>query len=104
MAHKTQSGSASPEQRNTGISNRESAADEAAERSELPPKLETPPPAEDAAGNRDEERFGPPGENQTSHKTGSHSIAVKESEARYTDRHMPPTSKVAGAFGKEPQD
>jgi hypothetical protein len=41
---------------------------------------------------------------QTSHKTGSHSIVTKEQEARYTDRSMPQTRKVAGAFGEEPQD
>ena len=41
---------------------------------------------------------------QTSHKAGSRSIAQKEDAAKYPDRSMPPTHKVAGAFGKEPKD
>ena len=40
----------------------------------------------------------------TSHKAGSQSIAQKEAGTRYPDRAAPETSKVAGAFGKEPPD
>ena len=36
--------------------------------------------------------------------TLSPSLVEKSAEARYTDRSMPATHKVAGAFGKEPPD
>jgi len=102
MKKQTKAGSARETSRqHTGISNRESATEEAAERAEHPPQGTGAPQASDAAGNSGESRFGPEGENQTSHKAGSRSIAQKESEARYPDRSMPPSRKVAGAFGKE---
>jgi hypothetical protein len=88
--------------RNTGISNRESARDEARERQEYPP-LDTGSPApEDAAGRTGEQPLDDNRDRHTSHKAGSRSIAQKESESRYPDRSMPASRKVAGAFGREP--
>jgi hypothetical protein len=90
------------DQNHIGISNRESSIEEAQEREEYPPiATDAPPPAEDAAGrvgdpvddNRDE---------QTSHKAGSRSSAQKEAGSRYPENPMPPSNKVPGAFGKEP--
>jgi len=85
-----------------GISNRESAAEEATERREYPPVDTSSPPPEDAAGRVGEQPLEDDRDRQTSHKAGSRSIAQKESEARYPDRSMPASRKVAGAFGKEP--
>lgn len=87
----------------TGISNRESASDEAQERQEHPP-LDTGSPApEDAAGRVGEQPLDDARDRHTSHKAGSRSIAQKEAESRYPDRSMPASRKVAGAFGKEPK-
>ena len=86
-----------------GISNRESAAEEQAERAEHPPIDGGSPPPEDAAGNVGDEPIQDYDGLQTAHKAGSRSIAQKEDEARYPDRSMPPSRKAAGAFGKEPQ-
>jgi hypothetical protein len=91
------------EQRNhdeaTGISNRETAAEEAREREQYPP-VETPteaaPDAEGAAGQEAVVDL------QTSHKAGSRSDAQKQQETRHPDGPAPPSNKVAGAFGKEP--
>jgi hypothetical protein len=96
--------SAPPEEQATGISNRETANQEQAEREANPPADPGPPPPQDAAG-----RVGGGDEAagdgiQTSHKAGSRSIAQKEDETRYPDRSMPPARKAAGACGKEPQD
>jgi hypothetical protein len=85
-----------------GISNRESAAEEAAEREEHP-RVEDQRPPEDAAG-RVGDASGLDLGGQTSHKAGSRSIAQKEDNTRYPDRSMPPSRKVEGAFGKEPSD
>ena len=88
----------------TGISNRESAAEEARERQDFPP-LDTGSPApEDAAGRVGEEPLDDISDRHTSHKAGSRSIAQKEAESKYADRSMPASRKVAGAFGKEPDD
>jgi hypothetical protein len=87
----------------TGISNRESAADEAAERREHPPVDTSSPPPEDAGGRTGEQPLDDLRDRHTSHKAGSRSIAQKEDEARYPDRSMPASSKVARAFGREPQ-
>src|SRR3954449_503580 len=87
-----------------GISNRESAKEEAREREEFPPVDPASPPPEDAAGRVGEEPLDDLNSRQTSHKTGAHSLAVKSAEARYTDRSMPSSHKVAGAFGKEAPD
>jgi hypothetical protein len=90
--------------KNPGISNRESAAEESAERAALPPVDTSSPPPEDAAGRVGENPLEDYSDRHTSHKAGSRSIAQKEAEARYPDRSMPATRKVAGAFGKEPKD
>jgi len=91
-------------QQRTGISNRESPAEEAAERREHPPLNTSSPEPEDAAGRTGEEAPADNEGRQTSHKAGSRSIAQKEARARYPDRSAPPSRKVAGAFGREPRD
>ncbi len=94
-----------------GISNRESADEEAREREEHPPLHENPP-VEDVNGrsedpadlSRDaarEARAEAPRDHQTSHKAGVRSLAQKESDRRHPDGPAPSTRKVAGAFGKE---
>lgn len=88
---------------NPGISNRESAEEESAERAAHPPVDTSGPRAEDAAGRVDEEASGEPDDVQTSHKAGSRSTAQKQTESRYSDRTMPASAKVPGAFGKEPE-
>jgi hypothetical protein len=88
----------------TGISNRESARDEAQERQEHPPLDTRSPAPEDAAGRRGEQPLDDIRDRHTSHKAGSRSIAQKESESRYPDRSMPASRKVAGAFGREPKE
>jgi hypothetical protein len=84
-----------------GISNRESPQEEERERQEHRP-LDPTQPAEDAAGRQGEDPLPDNRDRHTSHKAGSRSIAQKEAESRYPDRGMPATSKVAGAFGREP--
>ena len=95
--------SQSPDQQATGISNRETANEEHAEREAHPPVDVGPPPPEDAAGRVGDAEVAATDGLQTSHKAGSRSVAQKEDEARYPDRSMPPSRKVSGAFGKEPQ-
>jgi hypothetical protein len=87
-----------------GISNRESAADEAKERREHPPRTEEAPPVEDVSGRQGEASLDEVGSYQTSHKAGSRSIAQKEERTRYPDRSMPASRKVGGAFGAEPRE
>ena len=87
----------------TGISNRETPDEEARERVEHPPVDTGSPPPQDAGGRVGEEPIEKVPNRQTSHKAGSRSIAQKEDRARYPDRSMPPSRKVSGAFGKEPQ-
>jgi hypothetical protein len=89
---------------NTGISNRESAREESAERAEHPPVDTGSPQPEDAAGDVGEQPIDDYRDRQTSHKAGSRSIAQKEAESRYPDRSMPASRKVPGAFGKEPKE
>jgi hypothetical protein len=86
----------------TGISNRESATEEAREREEHPPVAAGSPEPEDAAGRVGEQPLEDSRDRHTSHKAGSRSIAQKEAGSRYPDRSMPASRKVAGAFGKEP--
>jgi hypothetical protein len=86
----------------TGISNRESAAEERAERDAHPAISGDSPAPEDAAGNVGDEPIEDYSGLQTAHKAGSRSIAQKEDASRYPDRSMPASRKVAGAFGKEP--
>jgi hypothetical protein len=88
--------------RNTGISNRESAREESAERAAHPPIDAGSPPPEDAAGRSGDEPIDTDRDRQTSRKAGSRSIAQKQADTPYSDRPMPASSKVAGAFGKEP--
>jgi hypothetical protein len=88
----------------TGISNRETPEKEERERREHPPHDAGSPPPMDAAGRVGEEPLSEVPNRHTSHKAGSRSIAQKEDRARYPDRSMPPTRKVAGAFGREPKD
>jgi hypothetical protein len=87
----------------SGISNRESADQEAEERQHLPPIDEVSAEPEDAAGRVGEQPLEDNRDRHTSHKAGSRSIAQKEAESRYPDHSMPPSKKVAGAFGKEPK-
>ena len=88
----------------TGISNRETPEMEERERLEHPPINQGSPPPQDAAGRVGEEPIAEVPNRHTSHKAGSRSIAIKEDRARYPDRSMPATRKVAGAFGREPKD
>ena len=86
-----------------GISNRESAHEEAQERRDHPPTTPDAPPREqDAAGREGEEPLSDRRDRQTSHKAGSRSVAQKEAESKYADRGHPASHKVAGASGKEP--
>jgi hypothetical protein len=93
----------SPLERRTGISNRASARDEAADRLAHPPLDPSSPDPEDAAGRVGEQPLDDNRNRHTSHKAGSRSIAQKEAESRYPDRPTPPSRKVGGAFGKEPK-
>ena len=86
----------------SGISNRESDADEARERQEHPPVDTGSPAPEDAAGRLGEQPLEDLRDRHTSHKAGSRSMAQKEAGSRYPDRSMPASRKVPGAFGKEP--
>ena len=86
----------------TGISNRESAEEEARERREHPPLDPGSPPPEDAAGRVGEQPLEDTRDRHTSHKAGSRSVAQKEEGSRAADHSMPAARKVAGAFGKEP--
>jgi hypothetical protein len=87
----------------TGISNRETATDEARERSAHPPVDMDSPPPEDAAGRIGDEPTAELRNQQTSRKAGSRSMAQKESESRYGYGSMPASRKVPGAFGQEPK-
>jgi hypothetical protein len=86
-----------------GISNRLSPDAEARTVEEHPPVDTSSPPPEDAAGHVGEQPLEDLRDRHTSHKAGSRSIAQKEAGARYPDRSMPASRKVAGAFGREPQ-
>jgi hypothetical protein len=88
----------------TGISNRVSPDQEDQQRRDHPPIDAGSPPPEDAAGRKGEEPAEEVPNRQTSHKAGSRSIAQKEARARYPDRSMPASRKVAGAFGREPRE
>jgi hypothetical protein len=88
--------------RQTGISNRETPEQEANERDRFRPVDAGTPTPEDAAGRQGEQPLEDTRDRHTSHKAGSKSIAMKETESRYPDRSMPSSRKVAGAFGREP--
>jgi hypothetical protein len=87
-----------------GISNRLRPAAEAKDRSRHPPVDTASPPPEDAAGRVGEQPLDDRRDRHTSHKAGSRSIAQKQANARYPDRSMPASRKVAGAFGREPKE
>jgi hypothetical protein len=86
-----------------GISNRETAEEEATGRQKHPPADTDSPQPADAGGHVGEEPLDDMRDRQTSHKAGSRSIAQKELESRYPDRGAPPSHKVPGAFGREPE-
>lgn len=88
----------------SGISNRETPAEEEQERREHPPESGGSPEPQDAAGRVGEAPMEEVPNRQTSHKAGSRSIAQKEANTRYPDRGMPAAHKKPGAFGAEPQD
>jgi hypothetical protein len=96
------------DERRTGISNRETAAEEAKEREEHSRETTGSLAPQDSAGQTEEQReaaaSAASANSQTSHKAGARSIAQKEDATRYPDRSMPATHKKAGAFGKEPRD
>lgn len=89
--------------KDSGISNRESAGEEAKGRTDHPAVDTSSPPPEDAAGRVGESRLTDARDRHTSHKPGSRSIAQEEAESRYPDRSTPPSRQVGGAFGREPQ-
>lgn len=82
-----------PKDQTTGISNRESAAEESRERQEHPPLQVGEPPDQPTVA----------GDIQTSSKEGVRSSAQKQEESRDPERPVPPARKVSGAFGKEPE-
>jgi hypothetical protein len=84
-----------------GISNRMSPDAEAREAAEHPPVDTSGPPAEDAAGHRDDEPLELAADRQTSGKAGSHSMAQKEAGTRHPHDSAPSSNKVSGAFGRE---
>ena len=88
----------------SGISNRETPAEEEQERREHPPMDGGSPEPQDAAGRVGEAPMEEVPNRQTSHKAGSRSIAQKEANTRYPDRGMPATHTKPGAFGAEPRD
>lgn len=88
-----------------GISNRETAAEETRERREFPSTTpDSPPEVQDAAGRRGEAQITDYSDTHTAHKAGSRSVAQKEAESKYADRGHPASHKVAGAFGEEPEE
>lgn len=88
----------------SGISNRETPAEEARERQDHPPVDTSSPAPEDAAGRVGEQPLTDNRDRHTSHKAGSRSIAQKEAGSKYPDRSMPAARKVPGAFGREPNE
>jgi hypothetical protein len=84
----------------SGISNRESAAEETEERQRHPAR-----PASDKSSfdlpDRDDTPASEAGDSQTSAKAGSRSMAQKEAESKYANRPHPGSEKVDGAFGRE---
>jgi hypothetical protein len=89
--------------RRTGISNRESAGQEADDRRRHPPLDTASPLPQDAAGRTGEKPLTDHRDRHTSHKTGMRSRAQKEAESRNPDATVPPSRKVGGAFGREPK-
>ena len=106
MSKDSSSSSASGDRRGAaqdpGISNRESAGEERAERAAHPPVNTNPPASEDETGRLGEQPSEDQNDLQTSQKAGTRSTAQKETASRYPDSAMPASKKVPGAFGKEP--
>jgi hypothetical protein len=90
--------------RQSGISNRETPADEEKDRREHPPQNTGSPEPQDVAGRVGEAPIDEVPNRQTSHKAGARSIAQKEANTSYPDRGMPATRKKPGAFGLEPRE
>jgi hypothetical protein len=84
----------------TGISNRESAAEEAKERQEHPPLNQDRLLFQDAESGGDELPLTDRAGEQTSRKSGVRSSAQKEEGSRDPERPVPPKRPVAGAYGK----
>jgi hypothetical protein len=87
----------------TGISNRETPSEEQEGREKFKPVKEGAAAAESVSGDQSEPSRDLHAD-QTSHKAGSRSVAQKEANSRYPDRSAPNSHKVAGAFGKEPDE
>ena len=85
----------------TGISNRESASEEAKERLEHPPLNANAPLFQDAESGGGELPLNDQAGEQSSRKSGVHSSAQKQEGTRDPERPVPPSRPVAGAFGKE---
>jgi hypothetical protein len=85
----------------TGISNRESASEEAKERLEHPPLNGDRQLFQDAESGDGELPLNDQAGEQSSRKSGVHSSAQKEEGSRDPERPVPPSRPVAGAFGKE---
>jgi hypothetical protein len=77
-----------------GISNRETAEDEARERGAHPPGVE----GEAAQPEQDEPETS---DVQSSTKSGTRASAQKDATTRHTENTAPAATKVQGAFGKE---
>jgi hypothetical protein len=88
--------------KHTGISNRESAPEEAEGRQQHPPQ--TRDRSAEASADRPDEQSDELKRLQTSHKAGGRSAARKEAESKYVDRTQPPSRKAAGAVGMEPEE
>jgi hypothetical protein len=86
-----------------GISNRKSAAEESADRAAHPPVDTSAPSPAKAADRAAEQAASDLSDLQMSAKGGSRSMAQKEAGSRYPESEMPSSRKVPGAFGKEPQ-
>jgi hypothetical protein len=83
----------------TGISNRESAAEESAERAAHPPIASSP----EGTATRTDSQSDVARDLQMSAKAGNRSMAQKEAGSRYPDTAMPASKNVPGAFGREHQ-
>jgi hypothetical protein len=85
----------------TGISNRESATEEAIDRQEHPPLNQERLRFHDAESGGDDLPLNDQSGEQSSRKSGLHSSAQKQEGSRDPERPVPPSRPVAGAYGKE---
>ena len=85
----------------TGISNRESAAEEARERQEHPPLNPPASPFQDPESGGGELPLNDQAGEQSSRKSGLHSSAQKQEGTRDPERPVPQSRPVAGAHGTE---